>query len=259
MSEKHPGNNLAKVIYGISLREKGMVDDAIETLKKLPSDEAGSGYTHYLVGEMLHKKFINASEGNNRKQYLAEAEKELRTAVIENSEFGSAWCELGLVYYKQDKCQEAMNAFNKYFICQAKELNELAKIRKESERENLDDNTYYSSYQAYLFYGMSAQCIKDYQRANNAFMQALSMPCADCRVYTKLVWMYIELENYDAAHNVITQAIKKYPKNIDLLKSAIYAYLGANKPIQAGWYQKRLYEVDPNTAIELDGVIKSWR
>ncbi len=257
MSKKYRHNKLALLLYGLALRENGLLENAIDTFTEYVELDGNSGYGQYLLGELLRQRFINENESNpiGSRAYLVEAGDRLRDAVTSDPGLGAAWTELGLVYLEQEKYRPAMNAFRKSYECEDEYLRQNEETVRKLQQHDPDLKPDIRIYESYLFYGRSAEGAKDYKAAYNSYIQALSMPSADSRAYYRLAWLYEHLENYEAAGEIIIKGLIKYPQDPGLLQRAVFVSLWMNNPELARIYQRRLFSVDPESARKFESFI----
>ncbi|MSO23431.1 MAG: tetratricopeptide repeat protein [Acidobacteria bacterium] len=181
----------------------------------LGTSKISSGQTTLETGIQQH--FSAAREAEKRGD-LETAEKEYRAVLKLSPDLAEVNSNLGLVYYRQRKDDEAIKVFQE------------ALKRKPT------------LFLANLFLGMTYTRINQYDKSIEPLNKAISLNPGEVRAYLNLGLSYIELGQEREALKVLQSAADRWPEDVEVLYNLgiVYTRLMTNS-------YKKMAEIDPDS------------
>ena len=132
-----------------------------------------------------------------------------------------------------------LNATKIYYLYLKNDFSEIIETSKTIDKSNLND-----AWTCYRI-GQAFQNLQQYIQAESWFQKAVELAPENLDFINKLGVSYIELEKLDEGINLLTNSLKKNPKQNEVLTNLGFAYLKKNNPTMAMSCYDKALALDP--------------
>lgn len=170
--------------------------------------QCGSGLGRLLAGGYWHLGFVRTQEssheadGRRRTELLDEAGEHFKQAIRLKEDYAIAYSQLGLVYSRQGKYDDAVRQYNSALI----------HTKDESDKRQLRG----SIKNAYLLKGVAEEKQGKYDDAIESYAKAILHATEEADkalLHHKIGLVYVTLRRFDDAFGNMQEAVKRDPKN----------------------------------------------
>ena len=228
-----------------------------------------SARINYNYGSVLSEQADTIQNEAEKQKVLSESAQYLKKATEIYPDYLDAWNNLGIVYKKQGKLEEARALYTQNISRDpnyAKNYYNLGTLYFQLQDFNQTIN-YLSEYvrrvpksgEAYLIMAKSAGRMERYSNAISYLNSSLQYLPQNPEAFNMLGMAYGSLTVYDKAETAFTKAIQLQPKNVQFQFNLAVNYHRAGKPAQEIQVLRRILDIDPNNArakIQLAAALK---
>ncbi|MGE0560507.1 MAG: tetratricopeptide repeat protein [Flavobacteriales bacterium] len=185
-----------------------------------------SARTHYNYAKIMEGK----ADENTTGQFFTEAIEGYNKAILLDKGYRDAYINLGVLYKKQNRHQDALTTFQKGFNVFSNDKDVLGGLGEAYFHLGQKDSAYY-----YVSTSL--------QHGNNLV-----------GIYLIKGTLEFEMQNYKAARTTFEEALVQYPENINLLNNYGNVLGADNNMALAAEQFRKVLSIDPNNPSALHGL-----